>query len=224
MCNDSRKNRVIRIPYCGFNLRKKTTTRLSLVNSRIAGQLHCEIGLMMKLHYVRWETLISFVNLVNSNLASNSRMGRCFQYLLNVWENSNSTEKMTNGNDVTHNTKHTNLINKTKFTPYSVPPAHMSASVNPLQAAVSYCQEVPYWPYWQYFTFIVLSTVYRWFLFLRTILAASEDVSTMKFIFASYFLQPVSLENSRNLLIRFWRFIFYSATILYYFFATYLVE
>jgi hypothetical protein len=38
-------------------------------------------------------------------------------------------KKMTNGNDVTHNTKHTNLINKTKFTPYSVPPAHAPASV-----------------------------------------------------------------------------------------------
>ena len=40
-----------------------------------------------------------------------------------------STEKMTNGNVVTHNTKHTNLINKTKFTPYSVPPAQAPASV-----------------------------------------------------------------------------------------------
>jgi hypothetical protein len=39
------------------------------------------------------------------------------------------TEKMTNGNDVTHNTKHTILFNKTKFTPYSVPPAHVPASV-----------------------------------------------------------------------------------------------
>ena len=37
---------------------------------------------------------------------------------------------MTNGNDVTHNTKHTILINKTKFTPYSVPPAHAPASVS----------------------------------------------------------------------------------------------
>jgi hypothetical protein len=36
---------------------------------------------------------------------------------------------MTNGNDVTHNTKHTILFNKTKFTPYSVPPAHVPASV-----------------------------------------------------------------------------------------------
>jgi hypothetical protein len=40
-----------------------------------------------------------------------------------------STKKMTNRNDVTHNTKHTILINKTKFTPYSVPPAHAPASV-----------------------------------------------------------------------------------------------
>ncbi len=40
-----------------------------------------------------------------------------------------STEKMTNGNDVTHNTKHTILFNKTKFTPYSVP--HAPASVRP---------------------------------------------------------------------------------------------
>ncbi len=62
-------------------------------------------------------------------------------------------------------------------------------------------------------TFIVLSTVYRRFSFLRTILAASVDVSTMKFIFASYFSRLISLENSRNLLIRFRRFIFYSATI-----------
>ena len=38
--------------------------------------------------------------------------------------------KMTNGNDVTHNTKHTILFNKTKFTPYSVPPAHKPSSVN----------------------------------------------------------------------------------------------
>ena len=36
---------------------------------------------------------------------------------------------MTNGNDVTHNTKHTILFNKTKFIPYSVPPAHAPASV-----------------------------------------------------------------------------------------------
>ncbi len=40
-----------------------------------------------------------------------------------------STKKMTNRNDVTHNTKHTILIIKTKFTPYSVPPAHVPASV-----------------------------------------------------------------------------------------------
>jgi hypothetical protein len=40
-----------------------------------------------------------------------------------------SAEKMTNGNNVTHNTKHTILFNKTKFTPYSVPPAHVPASV-----------------------------------------------------------------------------------------------
>ncbi len=73
-------------------------------------------------------------------------------------------------------------------------------------------------------TFIVLSTVYQQFLFLRAILAASVDVSTMKSIFASCFLQPISLENLRNLLIRFRRFIFYSATILYLeYFATYLL-
>ena len=41
-----------------------------------------------------------------------------------------SAKKMTNGNNVTHNTKHTILINKTKFTPYSVPPAHAPASVS----------------------------------------------------------------------------------------------
>ncbi len=31
---------------------------------------------------------------------------------------------MTNGNDVTQTTIHTNLFNKKKITPYSVPPAH----------------------------------------------------------------------------------------------------
>jgi hypothetical protein len=36
---------------------------------------------------------------------------------------------MTNGNDVTQNIKHTNLFNKTKFTLYSVTPAHAPASV-----------------------------------------------------------------------------------------------
>jgi hypothetical protein len=36
---------------------------------------------------------------------------------------------MTNGNHVTHNNKHTILINKTKFTWYCVPPAHATASV-----------------------------------------------------------------------------------------------
>ncbi len=41
-----------------------------------------------------------------------------------------SAKKMTNGNYVTHNTKHTILFNKTKFTPYSVPPAHAPASVS----------------------------------------------------------------------------------------------
>ena len=40
-----------------------------------------------------------------------------------------SAKKITNGNDVTHNTKHTILINKTKFTPYSVPPAHAPTTV-----------------------------------------------------------------------------------------------
>ncbi len=30
---------------------------------------------------------------------------------------------------MTHNNKHTILINKTKFTPYCVPPAHAPASV-----------------------------------------------------------------------------------------------
>jgi len=36
---------------------------------------------------------------------------------------------MTNGNDVTQDTKHTILSYKTKFTLYSVPPAHAPASV-----------------------------------------------------------------------------------------------
>jgi hypothetical protein len=36
---------------------------------------------------------------------------------------------MTNGNNVTQNTKHTNLFNQTKFALYSVPPAHAPASV-----------------------------------------------------------------------------------------------
>ncbi len=36
---------------------------------------------------------------------------------------------MTIGNNVTHNTKHTILFNKTKFTPYCVPLAHAPASV-----------------------------------------------------------------------------------------------
>jgi hypothetical protein len=40
-----------------------------------------------------------------------------------------SAKKITNGNDVTHNTKHTILIKKTKFIPFSVPPAHSPASV-----------------------------------------------------------------------------------------------
>ena len=48
----------------------------------------------------------------------------------------------------------------------------------------------------------ILSTVYQRFLFLGTILAASVDVSTTKFIFVSYFSRPISLENSRNLLIK----------------------
>ncbi len=47
----------------------------------------------------------------------------------------------------------------------------------------------------------ILSTVYRRFLFLGTILAVSVDVSTTKFIFASYFSRLISLENSRNPLI-----------------------
>jgi hypothetical protein len=37
---------------------------------------------------------------------------------------------MTNGNDVTQDTKHTILSYKTKFTLYSVPPAHAPASVS----------------------------------------------------------------------------------------------
>ena len=45
---------------------------------------------------------------------------------------------MTNGNDVTHNTKHTILFNKKKFTPYSVPPAHAPASVPEPQAHTNY--------------------------------------------------------------------------------------
>ncbi len=65
-------------------------------------------------------------------------------------------------------------------------------------------------------TFIVLSTVYRRFSFLRqsqqdTFPTASVDVRTKKNIFASYFLQPISLKNLRNLLRRFRRVIFYSA-------------
>jgi hypothetical protein len=40
-----------------------------------------------------------------------------------------SAEKMTNGNNVTHNTKHTILINKTNFASYSVPQAHTPVSV-----------------------------------------------------------------------------------------------
>jgi hypothetical protein len=45
---------------------------------------------------------------------------------------------MTNGNDVTHNTKHTIVFNKTKFTPYSVPPAHTPASVSVCLLSVWY--------------------------------------------------------------------------------------
>jgi hypothetical protein len=49
---------------------------------------------------------------------------------LNMYEKTfKSAKKKTNENDVTHNTKHTILINKTKFTPYSNPPAHAPASV-----------------------------------------------------------------------------------------------
>ncbi len=62
---------------------------------------------------------------------------------------------------------------------------------------------------------MILSTVYRQFSFLGTILAESVVVSTTEFIFASYFSRPIPLENLRNLLIRFRRFVFYSATILY---------
>ena len=63
---------------------------------------------------------------------------------------------------------------------------------------ILYCQEVPYQ---RYIFIVLLSTVYQRFLFLRTILAASVDVSTRKYIFVSYFSRPISLENSRNLLI-----------------------
>ena len=38
-------------------------------------------------------------------------------------------DRWGNHMDVTHNTKHRILINKTKFTPYCVPPAHAPASV-----------------------------------------------------------------------------------------------
>jgi hypothetical protein len=44
----------------------------------------------------------------------------------------------------------------------------------------------------------ILSTVYRQFLFLGMILAASVDVSTILFICASYFSRPISLEKPRN--------------------------
>ncbi len=40
-----------------------------------------------------------------------------------------SAKKIANGNNVTHDTKYTFLINKTTFTLYSVPPAHAPASV-----------------------------------------------------------------------------------------------
>ena len=69
-----------------------------------------------------------------------------------------------------------------------------------------------YWPYWGYFYCNVNS--------LPTILVSQNNPSCIcrrqynKIIFASYFLRPISLENMRNLLIRFQRFIFYSATIL----------
>ncbi len=46
-----------------------------------------------------------------------------------MYEKTLSRRKMTNGNGVTHNTKHTILFNKAKFTPYSVPPAQAPASV-----------------------------------------------------------------------------------------------
>jgi hypothetical protein len=42
--------------------------------------LHCKIGLITKKNSVRWQTLISFNFLDYSDLASNSCMGRCFQY------------------------------------------------------------------------------------------------------------------------------------------------
>ena len=44
-----------------------------------------------------------------------------------------------------------------------------------------------------------------------TLPTASVDVSTTKIIFASYFSRPIFLKNSRNLLFRFQRYIFYSA-------------
>jgi hypothetical protein len=37
---------------------------------------------------------------------------------------------------VTHNNKHTILINKTKFTPYCVPPAHAPASVTRIVCSI----------------------------------------------------------------------------------------
>jgi hypothetical protein len=41
----------------------------------------------------------------------------------------------------------------------------------------------------------LLSTIYRRFSFLGTILAAPVDVSTTKLIFASYFSWPISLKK-----------------------------
>ncbi len=75
-----------------------------------------------------------------------------------------------------------------------------------------YCQEVPY-VLTILMILIVLSTVYRQFSFLRTVLAASVDISRTKFIFASYFSMPISLQNPRNILIR--SFFTYSVTISY---------
>jgi hypothetical protein len=67
----------------------------------------------------------------------------------------------------------------------------------------------------------ILSTIYRQFSFLGTILAASVDVSTTKFNFRELFLLA---QNSRNPWIRIRRFIFYSATISYISQPTYLVK
>ena len=73
--------------------------------------------------YVMVENHLGPTDLVQYSL-NNVNASQVFMY-----EKTLSQRKMTNGNDMTHNTKHTILFNKTKFTPYSVPPAHAPASV-----------------------------------------------------------------------------------------------